>query len=918
MPKWLCWPNGTNHKFGFQLLTGTSVTVQNITVVWNAGVSSATLTWSGDSAPTFTNASGATASYVSDAVTGLDNYTGQYVLIVKVDTHQGSNTTLGSAKLSPNLGDRYEVSASDTLVDHSADYTQIPIAQSAGVGQEYGFTAGYVIADFPGNPGLCIALIGDSRTIGTSNAADSEGPGGIFCRIHHVPCMQISLGGSGIGSILTNYGTTNGRRLIEISNCTFFNYGINDFRNQSGTIYGINYFDTVKATVEQFATDFPDNDYRHVIATVWPEDGNPGDGGPIGNDTRVAYNNRLRTALTATDPADRIEGLLEIPDFARAMEYQPDSVHLRYDGYGAYKDTIDELSDNIHALEAGDRFMMKTVSPYEILGTVSGSGPIITGMQVPASGDRIECDVADEDELRSLTLPDTITGITVSGTVSGSNTVVAALKVGRSRLAFLLSKSLWKTNTAAGTETMTLSINSSTINIVDAQGRKLEMQDVFTPNITNNSTYEGPVPAYGSPVFTENFTGSDGSAPNASNWDNTTGWTIDNNRLKASNTNAIDTDNSSGDKRVTYKFYPGTASGNTTHRVYLRRSGSNHYAIEFSAENTGGTTVYVGHLKNGSNIGSLTAFTSPATISNGIQVIAAINGSSLDLTVKNANTGATIFTFPTRTSSGGPTTGTAGFSFNDASTVVAGFFDDVVLENVITDATAPVLASAEILANGLHLLGHFTEGQTPPLLPSTAISGFSASGVTLSGSGTRCGDTGVLFKLSSLTTTAVSGITLSASSTNLADSLTNGVANFSGSSVTNNSALTADSTAPVLATPWLLPNGKDVIAQWADAAHSNPLSPDSPSGISIKMNGTNRTVNVVTKIRPDHYAFHQQYQAGSSETMTLTVSSTNLADARGNTAANITSQAITNDSLVTTENEASGNTQASFLMLGVG
>lgn len=111
-----------------------------------------------------------------------------------------------------------------------------------------------------------------------------------------------------------------------------------------------------------------------------------------------------------------------------------------------------------------------------------------------------------------------------------------------------------------------------------------------------------------------------------------------------------------------------------------------------------------------------------------------------------------------------------------------------------TDSTAPVLASAVIPSGGTTLAMTFTEADSPPLLPQTAITGFSitASGGAVSIVATqRTSNTVITLALSRVIESGET-VTVSYSSGNVTDSATspNSLADFADSAVTNSSSVT--------------------------------------------------------------------------------------------------------------------------------
>ncbi|MCW5290265.1 hypothetical protein D5041_14790, partial [Verminephrobacter aporrectodeae subsp. tuberculatae] len=247
---------------------------------------------------------------------------------------------------------------------------------------------------------------------------------------------------------------------------------------------------------------------------------------------------------------------------------------------------------------------------------------------------------------------------------------------------------------------------------------------------------------------------------------------------------------------------------------------------------------------------------------------------------------------------------------NDAANLT----NEVVKNNSAADTTAPVLGSATV--SGRELVLAYTEVSSLGLgathtVPATAFAVSSASGLAITVENVTVHATAktVTLHLSrDVDSTEVLSLnyTRPASGNNvLQDAAGNAAANLTNQAVSNGSA--ADTTAPVLSSATV--SGHDLVLTYTetsslglDAVHTAPATAfavNSASGVAITVDSV--TVNATAKT----VTLRLNRAVDSSEALSLgytrpATGNDVLQDAAGNDAANLTNQAVTNNSAADT------------------
>ncbi|MCW8200836.1 hypothetical protein D8B23_21190, partial [Verminephrobacter aporrectodeae subsp. tuberculatae] len=247
---------------------------------------------------------------------------------------------------------------------------------------------------------------------------------------------------------------------------------------------------------------------------------------------------------------------------------------------------------------------------------------------------------------------------------------------------------------------------------------------------------------------------------------------------------------------------------------------------------------------------------------------------------------------------------------NDAANLT----NEVVKNNSAADTTAPVLGSATV--SGRDLVLTYTEVSSLGLgathtVPATAFAVSSASGLAITVESVTVHATAktVTLHLSrDVDSTEVVSLnyTRPASGNNvLQDAAGNAAANLTNQAVSNGSA--ADTTAPVLSSATV--SGHDLVLTYTetsslglDAVHTAPATAfavNSASGVAITVDSV--TVNATAKT----VTLRLNRAVDSSEALSLgytrpATGNDVLQDAAGNDAANLTNQAVTNNSAADT------------------
>lgn len=687
---------------------------------------------------------------VSDKIPGLIIPAGSYVNLYVYATVASGTSMYLLQYLNGSEGDGIEVGTSIT------DKTMSGTVTDAGTGASAarGYTASAVIGKVATNS-KAVMVWGDSISIGTGD--DNQiGYLGLAFQRHQIPYMRVGQGGSTGNAGLTLIGSD-----AQIPACVQYvtdaswEYGVNDF--SSGTSAA-----SVRTTATSFATAWlalkPNS--KISISTVLPVV-NPTNtavqsavDGSYWNATReaqrVAYNNALRAGLPtgftylweAAGDATGASGLF------KGIERSKDEGLWRQDY--ANQNGFSAINDGLHPGRSLQTCCAAALDIQAFLGVSPKWGPEISYITIPSSGLYAQAQLYPSNYAVAET-PGTLTGITVSQGGGAAENCIYMTKTASDQIRLYL----YNRFVASSTKVFTV---AATNNLVDTSGAISPARTVINTNVANSSTWNGssdPGTVISSDDFARSDTAYDAAAQNhtiGANWTDYpgNGAKIASNTLKIQGNNGrqvfwnaatytniaaeieFDPADSTASSSTPFDFKLGVRMNAATNKGVFAR-------INRQADLNGYTRLEIQNDKTGNAFAAAGGNVAiPSNLPNGtrykLRISANGTGSTktMTATLSNVSTGAVLATL---TASANQTTfpDTAGYcgvvsattATNDASVAVA---SEVVLDNFairqLTDATAPVIASAALSSSRLYVSVGLTELGLP-LLPTSGATGFS-------------------------------------------------------------------------------------------------------------------------------------------------------------------------------------------------
>ncbi|MCW8166858.1 hypothetical protein D8B22_18495, partial [Verminephrobacter aporrectodeae subsp. tuberculatae] len=372
----------------------------------------------------------------------------------------------------------------------------------------------------------------------------------------------------------------------------------------------------------------------------------------------------------------------------------------------------------------------------------------------------------------------------------------------------------------------------------------------------------------------------------------------------------------------------GNDAANLTNEVVRNNSATDTTAPVLGSATVSGRELVLTYTEV-SSLGLDATHTPPST------AFAVSSASGVAITVENVTVHATAKTVTlhlsrdvdsTEVLSLGYTRPATGNVLQDAAgNDAANLTNQAVSNGSAADTTAPVLGSATVSGHDLVLT--YTEASSLGLdavhmAPAAAFAVSSASGLAIAVDSVAVDATAKTVTLR-LSRSVDSGEVVTLNYTKpatgndvLQDAAGNDAANLTNQSVTNNSA--ADTTAPVLSTATL--SGRDLVLTYTEAsslgldaintAPATAFAVSSASGVAITVD--NVTVNATAKTVT--LLLSRAVDSGEVVTLNYIRPETGnhvLQDAAGNDAANLTSQAVTNNSAADTTVPVLGNATVS-------